>query len=116
MADVMSLPTSSKHSLSDDDMQFIQRIAKKIYNTGLVTPAIFFLEMNKPLALLGSHAAIFFGPIVNAFIQADGYYRAAEIFEEPNHVELLIRALESLEASQSSGETEKPDTKPTTKE
>lgn len=116
MAGVTNLPTSAVHSLSDDDMQFIRRIAKKIYKTGLVTPAIFFLEMNKPLALLASHAAIFVGPIVNAFIQADGYYRAVEIFEEPNHVELLIRELEALEAGKSSGATEKPDTQQTTKE
>ncbi|MFQ6605216.1 MAG: hypothetical protein ACE5D8_06645 [Fidelibacterota bacterium] len=92
-------------SLSDDDREFIRRIARKIHASGLVTPAVLFLEMSKPLALLGSHAAIFFGPILNAFIQADGYYRAVEIFEDPDHVEILIYELENLEAGNAESET-----------
>jgi len=116
MVDAMNPALSSDTTLSDDDMQFIKRIAEKIFKTGFVTPAVFFLEMNKPLALLGSHAAVFFGPIINAFIQADGYYRAVEIFEEPSHVEILIRELEFLEASNSSGKTENPEPQQPTKE
>jgi hypothetical protein len=51
---------------------------------------------------------IFFGPIVSAFIKADGYYRAAEIFEDPQHVELLITRLEQLaEEKEITNETEK---------
>lgn len=84
------------HNLSADDLDFIKRIALKIYRSGFVTAAVFLLEMGKPLALLGSHAVIFMGPILTAFFQADGYYRAAEILEEPDHIELLIRELEAL--------------------
>ncbi len=85
-------------TLSDSDREFINRLAKRIHKTGLVTPAVFFLEMVKPLALLGSHTMVFFGPIISAFIRADGYYRAAELFEEPRNVELLISEIERLEA------------------
>ncbi len=80
-----------------EDEAFLTRIAAKIHATGLITPAIFFLEMTKPLALLGSHALVFFGPIVNAFIRTDGYYRAAELFEEPENVEFLISEIERLD-------------------
>ena len=92
------LARSSQEALSDEDRAFIQRIAQRIHKTGLVTPAVFFLEMVKPLALLGSHTMVFFGPIISAFIRADGYYRAAELFEEPHNVELLISEIERLEA------------------
>jgi len=34
---------------------------------------------------------------VNAFINTEGYYKAAELFEEPANVELLIREIEKLE-------------------
>jgi hypothetical protein len=54
--------------------------------------------MAKPLALVGSHTLIFFGPILTAFINADGYYRAARVLEEPAHVEWLLRAIEQLDA------------------
>jgi len=89
--------SSIEGHLSAEDLAFIERIAKRIYDTGFITPAVFALEMVKPLALLGSHTMIFFGPVVSAFIKADGYYKAAELFEEPSNVELLISRLEQLE-------------------
>ena len=82
---------------SEQDIIIIRRVAARIHRSGMVTPAIFFLELTKPLALIGSHAMIFFGPIINAFINMDGYYKAAELFEEPANVELLIREIEKLE-------------------
>ncbi len=87
--------------LSNTDRDFITRLAKRIQSSGFVTPAIFFLEMTKPLALLGSHAMVFFGPIVNSFIKADGYYRAAELFEEPETVEFLLSEIERLDKADS---------------
>ena len=82
---------------SERDIIFIRRVADKIHRSELVTPAVLFLELTKPLALIGSHVMIFFGPIINAFINTEGYYRAAELFEEPANVELLIREIEKLE-------------------
>ena len=58
---------------SERDIIFIRRVATRIHRSGLVTPAVFFLELTKPLALIGSHVMIFFGPIINAFINAEGY-------------------------------------------
>lgn len=78
------------------DEVFIHNVAKRIQKSGLITPAVLFLEMSKPLALLGSHAMIFFGPMITPFINAEGYYRAAEIFEEPKNVEKLITEIERL--------------------
>ena len=71
---------------SEQDIIFIRRVATRIHRSGLVTPAVFFLELTKPLALIGSHVMIFFGPIINAFINTEGYYKAAELFEEPANV------------------------------
>ena len=95
------MPTSLKSKVynneSERDITFIRRVADRIHRSGLVTPAVFFLELTKPLALIGSHVMIFFGPIINAFINTEGYYKAAELFEEPANVELLIREIEKLE-------------------
>ena len=93
-------------TLSELDKQFVTRLAKRIQKSGFVTPAIFFLEMTKPLALLGSHAMVFFGPIVNSFIKADDYYRAAELFEEPDTVEFLLNEIERLDKEDSVTEGE----------
>ena len=96
-----AIKTNIQITLSELDKQFVTRLAKRIQKSGFVTPAIFFLEMTKPLALLGSHAMVFFGPIVNSFIQTDGYYRAAELFEEPDTVEFLLSEIERLDKKDS---------------
>ena len=88
---------SDSLSISNTEKQLITGLADKIVQRGLAVPAIFFLELTKPLALIGSHGMIFFGPIINAFINTEGYYKAAELFEEPANVELLIREIEKLE-------------------
>ncbi len=86
--------------LSENDKQFVERIARRIQQSGFITPAVLFLEMGKPLALLGSHAMVFFGPIINAFLKTDGYYRAAELFEEPDSVEFLLSEIERLDSEE----------------
>tara|TARA_B100001175_G_C19262674_1_gene520229 strand:- start:130 stop:453 length:324 start_codon:yes stop_codon:yes gene_type:complete len=92
-----TLETIPNSNTSNEEKLFIERVAQKIYNSGFVTPAIFFLEMTKPLALLGSHFLIFLGPVINAFIQSDKYYRSAQVFEEPKNIEKLLQAIEKLE-------------------
>jgi len=83
--------------LREQDRAFLQRLAEKIHKSGFVTPAVFFLEMTKPLALLGSHALVFFGPVLNAFIQSENYYRTVQVFEESANIELLLQMIEALE-------------------
>ena len=83
-------------NLTVDDKNFLTGIAKKIIELKLVTPAIFFFEMAKPLNFIGSQTMVFFGPIISAFVKADGYYRAAELFESSISVEFLISELERL--------------------
>ena len=92
-----SLNSNVNNNESERDIIFIRQVADRIHRSGLVTPAVFFLELTKPLSLIGSHAMIFFGPVINAFINTEGYYKAAELFEEPANVELLIREIEKLE-------------------
>ena len=83
--------------LEEQDRLFLEHLAKKIYDSGLITPAVFFLEMAKPLSLLGSHALVFMGPIINAFIQTENYNRKVQIFENSENVERLLKMIETLE-------------------
>ena len=82
--------------LTSDDKTFLSKLAKKIVELRLVTPSIFFLEMVKPLNFIGSQTMVFFVPIISAFVKTDGYYRAAELFEQHSSVEFLICELERL--------------------
>lgn len=82
--------------LTSEDKTFLSKLANKIVELKLITPSIFFLEMVKPLNFIGSQTMVFFGPIISAFVKTDGYYRAAELFEQHSSVEFLICELERL--------------------
>lgn len=91
---------TSDLSLNRDDKRFLKLIANKIHKYGMVTPAIFFLEMSKPFSLIGSHFLVFFGPIINAFIQTENYYRSVELFEEPKNLEYLLKLIEEIDKNE----------------
>ena len=83
-------------SLKLEDKAFLTKLAEEVKERSMTTPAIFFLEMMRPLNFVGSQAMIFFGPIISAFVKTDGYYRAAQLFESSISVEFLISELERL--------------------
>ena len=88
---------STEDTLTKDDIQFIRRLAKKIHDSGFVTPSVFFLEMIRPFSSLGVHAMVFMGPIINCFIQSDGYYKAAALMEKKGSLAILLDEIEQLE-------------------
>lgn len=83
--------------LTASEKDAIAVIAKKIIDRGFVTPAVFLLEFMKPLSLLSSHAMVFFGPFVTAFMKQDKYYRFTELLEDPKNVEFLISEIERID-------------------
>ncbi|MBE3519498.1 MAG: hypothetical protein IMW97_04240 [Firmicutes bacterium] len=74
--------------------ELIEAIAKRVKQFGMIVPAIFFLEMNKPLSYLGSQAMHFFAPLVGVFFNTFDDY--AYFFEDRRNVELLIQRLEAM--------------------
>ena len=83
--------------LSESDINFINRLAKKIHSSGFVTPCVLFLEMMRPFSSLGSHAMVFMGPIITGFVQSDGYYRASELLNNKTTLSILLDEIERLE-------------------
>ncbi|HHY34331.1 MAG TPA: hypothetical protein GX510_01630 [Firmicutes bacterium] len=74
--------------------ELIEAIAKRVKQFGMTVPAIFFLEMNKPISYLGSQAMHFFAPLVGVFFNTFDDY--AYFFEDRRNVELLIQRLEAM--------------------
>ena len=88
------------NSLNIEDKDFLTKLAEEVKSRRLTTPAIFFLEMTRPLNFVGSQAMVFFGPIISAFVKTDGYYKAAEIFENHTSIEFLIQEIERLDRNE----------------
>lgn len=78
--------------------KLIEGIAQKVAQYGMITPAIFFLEMNKPLSYIGSQAMHFFSPIVSVLFTSFEEY--AYFFEDRQNVERLIVRLEQVSGEQ----------------
>ncbi len=76
----------------------VEGIAKRVQQFGMLVPAIFFLEMNKPLSYIGGQAMHFFAPFVGVFFSTFEDY--AYFFDNRANVELLIRRLEDLAAEE----------------
>jgi hypothetical protein len=95
----MMQPGQSYTEISEERRdQLIEVIAQKICQYGMITPAVFFLEMNKPLSYIGSQAMHFFSPLVSVvFTSFDEF---AYFFEDRQNLERLIVRLEELSIEQ----------------
>jgi hypothetical protein len=76
-----------------DWTETIEKVATKISNLGLETPAILMLEAHKPLTFFANQGLIFLAPILYPLFGGKTE-RAAKFFEERDNVEKLIVRLE----------------------
>ncbi|MFI5385847.1 MAG: hypothetical protein ACHQ50_06970 [Fimbriimonadales bacterium] len=72
----------------------LDRAAHEIRKRKLEIPAILFLEMHKPLAYVGSHAALAFSPFLVPFVGFDNLDNYSLLLSERANVERLIQRLE----------------------
>jgi hypothetical protein len=90
--------TSGKESLTEDEKELLNRLAKGIVDRRLSTPAIMFLESVKPLNFLGSQAMEFLRPIIGAVFRTESYEKMEKILEKRKGIECLILEIEKLES------------------
>ena len=84
-------------AISQSDSQLISNLAEKIVRHGMAVPAIFFLEMVKYMAFIGSQLMVFFGPVITVFVQSESYYKITHLLEERQNVEFLMLEIERIE-------------------
>ena len=74
---------------------FVQKVADKITNLGLVGPAILLLEANKPLAFLGSQLLLVAQPTLNIFVSPRFTQQTINLLTDSQQLEQLIQSLET---------------------
>ena len=80
----------------------VERLARLISRWGLATPAILFLEANKPLSFVGSQALLLLQPMTDLFMARELTADLAALFADRDRLETLISRLEI------SGHSEQP--------
>ena len=73
----------------------LKQVAEVIHRRGLALPAIFFLEMYKPLIGCARELMTMVEPIALALVGQTTTSELKEVLSSSNHVELLIQMLES---------------------
>jgi len=74
----------------------IDALAQAIVKKGLVTPAIMFLEMHKPVAFLAGQGMLVASPLLAPLFGLDGVENYSKLFSSAENIELLIRRIEDL--------------------
>ena len=70
------------------------KAANYIHDKGMSVPFIFFLESTKYISFIVNQFMYACGPVITSFINEKRYYNIADLLEDKNNIEFLIRAIE----------------------
>jgi len=76
--------------------ELVEEVAREIVLRGLTTPAVHFLEASRPYRPLGSHAMLFFDPVLRGVFGGD-LAPATRLLADEAGIEQLIARLEEAE-------------------
>jgi len=74
----------------------IDAVARQIVQRGLETPAVFFLEMNRPLTFIAGQTALVAAPFLTPIVHPRDVEDLARIMEDRANVDRLIARIEDL--------------------
>jgi len=80
--------------------ELLDRIAAEVVRRGLVTPAVFFIELNRPLSFLAGQAAHVLFPFLAPLFGIGTARQLAELLEDPANVDRLLKKMERLAMSE----------------
>ena len=86
----------------------LEKVAKGVVKWQLTAPAIFFLEIFKPLNFIGSQLLYAVSPFVQAILENQEYKKFALIVERDNNVETLIGLIEKYNQERKSEKSKAP--------
>ena len=84
-----------KDELTDEEADaLLDKAAAAIHKRKLEVPAVLMLEMHKPLANVGGHAAVAFAPMLVPIFGFDNVNKYSKLFSERSNIEKLLVKIE----------------------
>ena len=80
--------------ISAEDSSLLERLANRIAELRLETPALLTLETSRPLSVLAGQAMLFFEPFAQALFRLPDYRRLAALVERREALEALSGMIE----------------------
>lgn len=84
-----------------DHDELIRKLASKVRDRGLTAPAILLLELYKPFSYLSGQCMLLAQPLLDCFTGSFSVGQLAELLDDSQAVERLIRCLEEGVEAQS---------------
>lgn len=78
-----------------DQTEFVEKIATKINQLGLVGAAVVLLESHKPLAFIGSQFLLVAQPSLDLFLPRLSTGQLADLLADPTRLDQLLTTLQS---------------------
>jgi len=85
---------------SERETELINKVARKIVDSEMETPAIWLLQTIKPLTFIGGELSYFYLAPFLPFLDDLGY-TFLDTFEKRKNIEILIKTVERLEKEKS---------------
>lgn len=84
--------------IAPEDVALLDRLAARIVELRLETPAILALETARPLSLVAGQAMVFLEPIVQSLFRLPDYRRFAALVERRECLGVLVDRIEARAA------------------
>ena len=80
--------------LTADDRALLEKLARRVVELRLETPALLTLETARPLSVIAGQAMLFFEPFAQALFRLPDYRRVAALVERREALEALGALIE----------------------
>jgi hypothetical protein len=84
-----------------DDAALLDRIAAEVVRRGMVTPAVLFVELNRPLSFLAGQTAHVLFPFLAPLLGFGLARQLTHLLEDPVNIDRLLDRMERLAAKES---------------
>jgi len=89
-------PLTPEAPLTDGEA-LLDQIAAAVLRRGLVTPAVFFLELNRPLAFLAGQATHVLVPFLAPLVGIGKMQEVARLLNDPRSIDRLLERIDRHE-------------------
>lgn len=99
--------------LSAEDLALLDRLATRVADLRMETPAILTLESARPLSLVAGQAMVFFEPFVQALFRFEDYRRYSALVERREALDALVTRIEAaVETREQAARSAKQEARP----
>ena len=90
--------TGIEAELSSEQLKLLHRLANKVVQMRMTTPAILFLESVRPLNYVGSQVMVFFAPVVQIVFSSPEWDQLQQVLEKRESLGYIVDLIEAKES------------------